>query len=151
VTIPSNVMAFNPSMDQRLANLWAHDMVLDLVIESEARRAHDLTLAESGAIGDALTEFTDVIKADIAAGTIIQKTYSFDSIQLQLFLPKFSTQARRLIGVTLHGTTTLITRDASGNVLSQARQNYAKSWGIGGTNGGTNLVITTDFTGLTPA
>jgi len=151
VTIPSNVMSFNPSMDQRTANLWAHDMVLDLVIESEARRAHDLTLAESGAIGDALTEFTDVIKTDIAAGTIIQKTYSFDSIQLQLFLPKFSTQARRLIGVTLHGTTTLISRDASGNVLSQTRQNYAKSWGIGGTNGGTNLVIVSDFTDLTPA
>jgi Na+-translocating ferredoxin:NAD+ oxidoreductase RnfD subunit len=151
VTIPSNVMSFNPSMDQRTANLWAHDMVLDLVIESEARRAHDLTLAESGAIGDALTEFTDVIKTDIAAGTIIQKTYSFDSIQLQLFLPKFSTQARRLIGVTLHGTTTLTSRDGSGNVLSQTRQNYAKSWGIGGTNGGTNLVIVSDFTDLTPA
>jgi len=151
VYIPSNVIAFNSTIDQRTANLWARDMVLDLVIESEARRAHDLALAESGAIGDALTEFTDVIKTDIAAGAIIQKTYSFDTIQLQLFLPKFSTQARRLIGVTLRGTATLTSRDASGNVLSQTRQTYAKSWGLGGTNGGTNLVIVSDFTDLTPA
>ena len=92
-----------------------------------------------------------MISQDVAAGKIIQKTYSFDRVQLQLFLPKFSTQARRLIGVSLHGTTTLITRDASGHVLSQQTQAYAKSWGLGGTNGGTNEVIATDYTDLTPA
>jgi hypothetical protein len=152
-SIPSNVMAFNPSMDQATADRWAHDLVLDLMIESEARRSHDLKLAEEGAIGDGLTEFTDVINQDVSAGKIIQKTYSFDRVQLQLFLPKFSTQARRLIGVTLHGTTTLTMRDASGNVISQQTLSYAKSWGLGGAKGGnlTHDIIISDFTDLTPA
>ncbi len=152
VSISSNVIAFSPSMDTATAKTWAHDVVLDLIIESEARRLHDLTLAESGAEADALTEFTDVIKQDIAAGKVIQKTYSFDRVSLNLYLPKFSTQARRLIGVTLHGTTTLITRDASGKVVSQQTLPYAKSWGVGGIKQGTtNLVIAANFTDLTPA
>jgi hypothetical protein len=149
--IPSNVLAFDSSMTQSTADRWAHDLVLDLMIESEARRAHDLKLATLGASGDALGEFTDVINTDIAAGTSIQKSYAFDSIQLQLFLPKFSTQARRLIGVSLHGTTTLTTRDASGNVLSRVTQSYAKSWGLALLNPGSNWVIINDFTDLTVA
>jgi hypothetical protein len=146
-------MAFDPSMNQATADRMAHDVVLDLMIESEARRAHDLKLAEQGASGDGLTEFTDVINQDIGSGKVIQKTYSFDRVQLSLFLPKFSTQARRLIGVTLHGTTTLITRDSSGNVISQQTQSYAKSWGLGGAKGGdiTHDVIINDFTDLVPA
>ncbi|HKW71904.1 MAG TPA: hypothetical protein VJQ08_03670 [Candidatus Dormibacteraeota bacterium] len=152
VSLPDNVTAFDPSMSQQTANRWAHDTVLDLVIESEARRTHDMNLATEGAEGDGLTEFTEVITAD-GSSRFVQKTYSFDSVQLQLFLPKFSTQARRLIGVSLHGTTTLTTRDASGNVLSQQTQTYAKSWGLGGVKGGsvTHLVIATDFTDLKPA
>ena len=151
VSIPDNVYAFNPSMNQATADQWAHDVVLDLMIESEARRAHDLQLATQGAIPDALSEFTDVINADIAAGKSVTKTYAFDRIQLQLFLPKFSTQARRLIGVSLHGTTTLVTRDASGNVLSTVTQSYSKSWGVALPNPGSNWLISTDFTDLTPA
>ena len=153
VSVPSNVPAFDPSVNQQTANQWAHDAVLDLLIESEARRAHDLKLAEEGADGDGLTEFTDVITQDVAGGKFVQKTYSFDRVQLSLFLPKFSTQARRLIGVSLHGTTTLITRDSAGKVLSQQTQPYTKSWGLGGAKGG-NLnhdVINADFTDLTPA
>jgi len=152
VSISTNVIAFDASMNAPTAKTWAHDVVLDLVIESEARRLHDLNLAEGGAEGDALTEFTDVIKQDIAAGTVIQKSYSFDRVSLNLFLPKFSTQARRLIGVTLHGTTTLVTRDASGKVVSQQTQPYAKSWGVGVTKEGTTYqVISANFTDLTLA
>lgn len=151
VGVPANVVAFDPSLDQATANRWAHDVVLDLVIESEARRAHDLTLAQQGACCDGLTEFTQVINQDVGAGKVIQKTYSFDRVQLMLYLPKYSTQARRLIGVLLHGTTTLATLDASGRVVSRQVQPYAKSWGLGGTNGGTNEVIAADYTDLTPA
>jgi len=129
-SIPDNVKAFDPTIDQTTADTWARLTVLDLMIESEARRAHDLKLAALGADGDGLTEFTDVIKADIRASKSVLKTYSFDRVQLTLFLPKFSTQASRLVGVTLHGTTTLVTRDASGKILSQVTQPYAKSWGI---------------------
>jgi len=153
VGVPSNVVAFDPSINQARADQMAHDAVLDLMIESEARRAHDPTLAADGASGDGLTEFTDVINQDIGGGKVIQKVYSFDRVDLNLFLPKFSTQARRLIGVTLHGTTTLITRDGSGNVVSQQTLPYAKSWGLGGAKGG-NLnhdVIINDYTDLTPA
>jgi hypothetical protein len=137
----------------------AHDVVLDLVIESEARRAHDLKLAQLGASDDALKEFTDVIKQDIASKTFVQKTYTFDKLSLQLYLPKFATQASRLEGIYVHGTATLTTRDASGNVLSRTSSTYAKIWGLGGTpqditgdpTAATNQVISIDYTGLAPA
>ena len=150
-TVPDNVYAFDPNMSQATADTWSHDVVLDLMIESEARRTHDFQLATEGAVPAALTEFTDVIAADVAAGKSVTKTYAFDRIQLTLFLPKFNTQARRLIGVTLHGTTTLVTRDASGNVVSQVTQTYNKSWGVGLQNPGSPWIIATDFTDLTPA
>ena len=125
----------------------AHDVVLDLVIESEARRAHDLKLAQSGATSDGLTEFTDVIKQDIAGGKIVEKSYIFDTIGLQLFLPKFSSQGARLVGISLHGTSTLTTRDAAGNVLSKTTSPYAKVWGLQ-PNGNGNQLIFVDYTGL---
>jgi len=150
VTVASNVVAFDQSAPKN-ATRMAHDAVLDLIIESEARRAHDLALAESGAIGDGLKEFTDVINGDIAGGKIIQKTYSFDTVSLNLFLPKFSSQASRLVGVTLKGTSTFITRDASGNVLSQSTTPYSKSWGLDVSANVGHQVIVNDYTDLAPA
>ena len=150
VTIAPNVIAFDTSAPQN-ANKWAHDVVLDLIIESEARRAHDYQLAESGATGDALKEFTDVIKDDMNGGKIIQKTYSFDKVSLNLYLPKFSSQASRLVGVSLQGTSTFITRDASGNVLSQSTTPYAKSWGLDSFSSGSHQVIINNYTELAPA
>ena len=150
VTIAPSVVAFDQSAPHN-ADKWAHDVVLDLIIESEARRAHDFQLAESGATGDALKEFTDVIKDDVGAGKIIQKTYSFDKVSLNLFLPKFSSQASRLVGVTLKGTSTFITRDASGNVLSQQTTPYSKSWGLDTSSSGSHQVIINDYTDLAPA
>jgi hypothetical protein len=147
VTVPSNVVAFDKST-VGTADKMAHDVVLDLIIESEARRAHDTHLAESGATGDALKEFVDVINSD--GGKIIQKTYSFDKVSLNLYLPKFSSQASRLVGVTLTGTSTFITRDASGNVVSQSSTPYAKSWGLD-TSGTGRPVIINDYTDLAPA
>jgi len=151
VSIASNVHDFDPSITQKVAAAMAHDVVLDLIIESEARRAHDLKLAGTAADGDALTEFTDVIKQDITAKKIVQKTYTFDKISLQLFLPKFASQASRLVGITLHGTATLATMDASGNVLSKASSPYAKSWGLTSYQDGTPDIIVVDYTGLAPA
>jgi hypothetical protein len=150
VTVASNVVAFDQSAPRNAVKM-AHDAVLDLIIESEARRAHDLKLAESGATGDGLKEFTDVIKDDISSGKIIQKTYSFDKVSLNLFLPKFSSQASRLVGVTLTGTSTFITRDASGNVLSQTSTPYSKSWGIDTAGNVAHQVIINDYTDLAPA
>jgi hypothetical protein len=149
-TVASNVVAFDQSASKN-ADKWAHDVVLDLIIESEARRAHDLSLAATGAEGDGLKEFVDVVNQDIVAGTIIQKTYSFDTVSLNLFLPKFSSQASRLVGVSLHGTSTLITRDASGNVLSQTSTPYSKSWGLDCCSSGSHQVIINDYTDLAPA
>jgi hypothetical protein len=150
VTVAYNVVAFDRSAPQN-ADKWAHDVVLDLIIESEARRAHDFKLAESGATGDALTEFTDVIKDDVSGGKIIQKTYSFDKVSLNLFLPKFSSQASRLVGVSLQGTSTFTTRDASGNVLSQSTTPYTKSWGLDTFSSGSHQVIINNYTELAPA
>jgi len=159
MSVGANVRNFDPSINSKTAATMAHDVVLDLIIESEARRAHDLKLASSGASDDALTEFTDVIKQDIAAKRFVQKTYTFDQLSLQLFLPKFATQAPLLEGISLHGTATLTTRDASGNVLSRTTSTYAKTWGLGGTpqditgdpGAGSYRVIQVDYTGLTPA
>jgi hypothetical protein len=150
VTVASNVNAFDQSASQNAAKM-AHDVVLDLIIESEARRSHDLHLAQNGANGDALKEFVDVINQDIAAGKIIQKTYSFDKVSLNLFLPKYSSQASRLVGVTLQGTTTLTTRDASGNVLSQTSTSYSKSWGLDTSSTGSYQLLINDYTDLAPA
>ncbi|MFI5282094.1 MAG: hypothetical protein ACHQ0J_03080 [Candidatus Dormibacterales bacterium] len=149
VEIASNVIDFDPSITPQVAAQMAHSVVLDLIIESEARRSHDPTLAQTGAEGDGLTEFTDVISQDVAAGQFVQKTYSFSQVSLTLFLPKFATQAARLVGVSLSGTTTLVTKDASGNLISQATSSYAKSWGLGSPSpDGTYQVIGNDYTGL---
>jgi len=150
VTIAPNVRDFDPSVTPKSAATMAHDVVLDLVIESEARRAHDFKLAQAGATSDGLAEFDDVIKQDIAAGKIIEKSYTFDTISLQLFLPKFSSQGARLVGISLHGTSTLTTRDAAGNVLSKTTSTYAKVWGLQ-PNGNSNQLIFVDYTGLAPA
>jgi hypothetical protein len=146
-SVPANVIAFDSSFNQSVANRMAYAVILDLMIESEARRTHDLTFAGAGAVGDAYTEFTDVIKQD-GAGKFVQKTYTFDRVSLVLYLPKFSSQASRLVGVSLHGTTTLITRDASGRVLSQQTLAYAKSWGLDQVFKG---LIINDYTDLVPA
>jgi hypothetical protein len=151
VSIASNVPDFDPSMTPKAAARMGHDVVLDLIIESEARRAHDLKLAQSGASDDGLKEFVDVIKQDIAVGKIVQKTYSFSQISLKLFLPKFSTQGARLVGISLHGTATLITRDASGKVLSQSSSAYDKIWGLFGDPAAGSQLIFVDYTGLAPA
>jgi hypothetical protein len=149
VNIPDNVHAFDPGITPAEAQRWAHDAVLDLMIESEARRTHDTTLAAQGATSDdALKEFTDVIRQDESAGKFVQKTYSFDSVQLTLFLPKLSTQASRLVGLTLHGTTTLVTRDASGKVLSRQTIAYAKSWGLIESKDAGHMLLANDFTDL---
>jgi Na+-translocating ferredoxin:NAD+ oxidoreductase RnfD subunit len=152
VSIASNVTSFDPSITPQVAAKMAHDMVLDLVIESEARRAHDLKLAESGASGDGLTEFVDVINQDIAAGKVVKKTYTFDQVSLRLYLPKFSSQAARLVGVSLHGTATLTTRDASGKLVSQTSSAYAKSWGLQDNHPtGVSNPIINDYTDLAAA
>jgi hypothetical protein len=131
VTINSNVAGFDPSLTQAAANRMAHDAVLDLVIESEARRAHDTALAATAAQGDALTEFDGVIKDDIKAGKIIQKTYSFTQINVTLWLPKFAFQASELEGLSLRGTATLTTRNAAGSIISQTTSPYYKTWALG--------------------
>lgn len=150
--IAANVSGFDPSITAQAAAAMAHDTVLDLIIESEARRSHDLTLAQNGAAGDALQEFVDVINQDIAGGKTVEKTYSFDQISLNLFLPKFSTQASRLVGVSVHGTTTLTTKDATGAVLSKVTVPYSKVWGLAGDKSGRGYqLIIVDYTGLNPA
>ncbi|HKV87695.1 MAG TPA: hypothetical protein VJT78_06840 [Candidatus Dormibacteraeota bacterium] len=150
-TVAANVTSFDPTISSKVAAQMAHDTVLDLVIEAEARRAHDLNLATLGASDDGLTEFTDVIKQDVAANKIIQKTYTFSSVSIELFLPKFATQASRLIGVHLRGTATLTTRDRTSKVLSQSSSSYDKTWGLGITAEAGNQVIFVDYTGLAPA
>ncbi len=151
VSVPDGVAAFDPSITPSVARRMAHDAVLDLIIEAEARRTHDLQLAATGADSDGLTEFVTVINQDKKSGVFVQKTYSFDRVALALYLPKFSSQAPRLVGVSLHGTTTLITRNASGAVTSQVTQSYNKSWGIAQSTGQTQQVIINDYTDLAPA
>jgi len=91
-----------------------------------------------------------VIKQDVTARKFVQKIYTFDRASLDLYLPKFATQAPRLEGLTLHGTQTLITRDAAGNILSQSSSTYNKTWGLGYYDT-QNMLIDVDYTGLAPA
>jgi hypothetical protein len=113
-----------------------------------------LKLAELGASEDGLKEFVEVINEDISGGVTIQKTYTFDQVSMTLWLPKFSSQASRLVGVTLKGTSTLTTRDASGTVVSRKTSPYLKTWGLGVfAPNATYSTIATDYTlqGLAPA
>jgi hypothetical protein len=148
ISIASNVSYFNASMTPQVAARMGHDAVLDLVIEAEARRAHNLKLAESGAAGDGLTEFVGVINDDVAAGKFVLKVYKFDSATLNLFLPKFTSQASRLVGLTLTGTATLITKDQSGRVLSQTTTAYSKSWSVAAIAPDGHLLIDQDYSDL---
>jgi hypothetical protein len=148
VSIASNVTYFNSKLTQQVAQRMGHDAVLDLIVEAEARRSHDLNLAQSGAIGDGLTEFAGVINDDASAGRFVLKVYKFDSITLNLFLPKFSSQASRLTGITLTGTATLITRDQSGHLLSQSTSAYSKSWSVGAVAPDGHLLIDQDYSDL---
>jgi len=148
VAIASNVAYFNSKMTPSVAQRMGHDAVLDLVIEAEARRSHDSKLAESGAIDDGLAEFVGVINDDASAGKFVLKVYKFDTATLNLFLPKFSTQASRLVGITLTGTATLITRDQTGRVLAQSTSAYSKSWSVGAIAPDGHLLIDQDYSDL---
>jgi hypothetical protein len=81
----------------------------------------------------------------------VLKTYNFSQITLTLYLPKFATQAARLVGIDLHGTATLVTRNSAGAVLSQTTSAYDKSWGLDRGSSPSNWPIFVDYTGLTPA
>ena len=151
VTVDAKVTAFDPAITPALAARMERETVLDLLIEAEARRAHDPALAATGAIADGLQPFVDAAAKDAAAGQSVQTTYRFDKATLTLFLPKFSTQASRLIGVTLQGSTTVTIRDGGGRQLSQSSSPYSRSWGLNGGPGEGNWVIVNDFTGLAPA
>jgi hypothetical protein len=128
--VPDNVSYFNPSMTPQIAAQWGRAVVLDLLIEAEARRTHDANLAATGAVGDGLKVFTDISNQDAAAGKFVATSYSFDHLSLNLFLPKFKTQASRLVGITVTGTVTLVTRDQSGRLLSQTTGPYSRSWSM---------------------
>ena len=151
VTVPTNVLAFDPSITQQMAAHMAHEAVLDVIIEAEARRIHDPKLAQTGAIGDGLKFFTDRANNDLAAGQFVSATYKFDHASLTLFLPKFKTQASRLVGVTLTGTVITTTRDQSGNVLSQTAGEYYRSWGLQPPSSPGRQLIFVDYSDLSTA
>jgi hypothetical protein len=150
VTVSANVTVFDTSMTQKIANAMAHDAVLGLVIEAEARRSHSSTLAATGA-DPGFSYFTDLIKQDAAAGRFVTTTYNFSSASISLFLPKFATQAARLEGLTLVGSATLVTRDRSGNVTAQTTSPYNRSWGMYPDDTGSHFIMYVDYTGLAPA
>jgi hypothetical protein len=81
----------------------------------------------------------------------VQKIYTLNRIELALYLPKFSSQAARLVGVSFHGTTTLISRNSAGAVVSQVTQSYNNSWGLGSSPDHPNQLIINDYTDLAPA
>jgi Na+-translocating ferredoxin:NAD+ oxidoreductase RnfD subunit len=159
VTVSASVRNFDPGTTQKVATSIGHDAVFDLIIEAEARRNHDANLASSGAVADGLKVFTDYMKQDVAAGRFVTSTYTFSSASISLFLPKFATQASRLEGLTLIGSVTLVTRDRSGNVISQTTAPYNRSWSVQGVSPACESdlpppgecerrLIDTDYTGL---
>jgi len=151
IAVDEKVPAFDPSITPAVAVQMEHDAVLDLLIEAEARRVHDPGLAATGALGDGLQPFLDASASDAASGQSVQSSYRFDKASLDLFLPKFSSQASRLVGVTLRGSVTVTVRDAAGRQLSQLTSPYARSWGLNGTTSGDHQLIVNDYTGLAAA
>ena len=84
VSLAANVTNFNPDITQQLANKMARDTVLDLVIESEARRAHDLKLAESGATDDGLNIDSPVTQSPNPGGGTLHLALSVGFGQVQV-------------------------------------------------------------------
>lgn len=150
VTLTPGTASFDPGMNIQRGRELTHDAVLDLVIEAEARRTLDLQLAQTGAVGDGLKPFTELIARDSAAGITVATTYHFDRATIQLYLPKFASQAPRLLGVHLEGTATLTTRDRTGVTLSQKTEPYSRGWGMSKAKGD-HLVIDVDYSDLKPA
>ena len=157
VTVPANVIAFAPYMTTERAQWMVKQAVLDLVIEAEARRTQDAELAGTAATDDGLKPFTSLIANDRAAGQVVATTYVFSHVGLVLYLPAYAGQAPQLLGVAVSGTVTYTITDRSGVVL-RSEAPYSSSWALddqgclktcGAASG--RMVITTDYTGLTPA
>jgi hypothetical protein len=149
VVVPKNVTDFNPGLTPTLASAMAYNLAVDLNIEAEARRQLSTNLAATAASGDGLTPFTAAISSDRAAGHVVTTTYSFSRAELVLLLPKYSTQASRLVGTTLVGTAHVTIYDAAGQKLSQQDLPYTQIWEL--TLSGDRFQITNEYTGLTPA
>jgi hypothetical protein len=149
VDVPKNVTDFNPGLTPTMASAMAHNLAVDLVIEAEARHQQNADLAATVASGDGLAPFTTAINSDRAAGQVVTTSYTFNRGQLILLLPKFQTQASRLIGTTLVGTARITTYDTTGHQLSQRDTPYTQIWEL--TAIGSHYQITNDYTGLTPA
>jgi hypothetical protein len=149
VVVPKNVTDFYPGMTQATASAMAYSLAVNLNIEAEARRQQNTDLAAAAASGDGLAPFTANISSDRAAGQVVTTSYSFSRGELTLLLPKFRTQASRLIGTTLVGTARVTTYDRSGQQLSQKVTPYTQIWEL--TPAGTRYQITNEYTGLTPA
>ena len=149
VVIPANVSNFNPSLTQAVASAMAYNLGGDLNIEAEARHQLNPDLAATAASGDGLVPFTAAINSDRAGGHVVTTTYTFTRAELTLLLPKFSTQAARLIGIALIGTAHITTYDTAGHQLSKSDTPYAQSWEL--SKVGDRYLITNDYAGLTPA
>ena len=149
VVIPANVSNFNPSITQAVASAMANNLAADLNIEAEARHQLSPDLAATAASGDGLVPFTAAINSDRAAGQVVTTTYSFNRAELSLLLPKFSTQASRLVGTALIGTARITTYDTAGHQLSQKDTPYTQNWEL--SRVGDRYLITNDYAGLTSA
>ena len=151
VSLAAGVREFDPNLTTQTARQMGHDVVLDLVVEAEARRTLDLELARSGASGDGLKPFADALNRDRSAGVTVATVYHFDRAGLVVFLPKFSGQAPRLLGVTISGTATQTIRNATGFVVSQKTDPYAHSWALSRVSPNAPMVISNDYSDLQPA
>jgi NQR2, RnfD, RnfE family len=149
VVVPQNVTDFNPGLTPTLASAMAYNLAVDLNVEAEARRELSTDLAATAASGDGLTPFTAAISSDRAARHVVTTTYSFSRAELVLLLPKYRTQAPRLVGTTLVGTAHVTTYDSAGLKLSQKDLPYTQIWEL--TPAGDRFQITNEYTGLTPA
>ncbi len=149
VVVPKNVSDFNPGLTPRMASAMAYNLAVDLNIEAEARRLQSPDLAATAASGDGLAPFTSAINSDRSAGQVVTTSYSFSRGELTLLLPKFRTQASRLIGTTLIGTAHVTTYDTAGQQLSQKDLPYTRIWEL--TPSGGLYQITNEYTGLAPA
>ena len=149
IVIPPSVAAYDPGLTPTVGSAMAYNLAGDLNVEAEARRELNTTLASTAASGDGLAPFTAAINSDRAAGQVVTTVYTFNRAELVLLLPKFKTQAPRLVGTSLIGTARETTYDSAGHQLSEKDSPYTQVWEL--TRIGDGYLITNDYTGLTPA
>jgi hypothetical protein len=104
VTIVPDVNGAGLPFNEQTARRIAEDLVADLIIEADALKRHDPTLAATGATGPWLQARVRDIAVTPSGGPLTAPTYRFDHIAVLLIRDPKQPQASPKVGVAVRGS-----------------------------------------------